>query len=179
MGDTLASETGILAKKHPRLVLPPFRHVPPGTNGGLSIQGTLGSIIGGALMGLISGLSLLLIDNSACQHQMLGNPLLKIILLGAFAGFGGSMVSISFVDLGLFSRLLSNQIDSLLGATLQRTLYNKQTKQVLLGRIPGQVDQTQWQVITGRDILSNNSVNLLSSFTTALLTALIGSRAFH
>lgn len=106
MGDTLASETGILARKHPRLILPPFQHVPPGTNGGLSLQGTLGSVIGGALIGFISGLSLLLVDNPACQHQVLGNPLLRIILLGAFAGFGGSMVSLFSSCLFIFPLFL-------------------------------------------------------------------------
>jgi uncharacterized membrane protein len=92
MGDTLASETGILAKKHPRLILPPFRQVPPGTNGGLSLQGTFGSLVGGALMGLVSGLCLLSFDNPSCQHQAIKNPLLLIISLGALAGLGGSAV---------------------------------------------------------------------------------------
>ena len=92
MGDTLASEVGILAKTAPRLILPPFAKVPPGTNGALSLQGTLGSLVGGALMGLVAGLSLLFLDNPACQHHAIGNPLLQIIALGALAGVGGSAV---------------------------------------------------------------------------------------
>ena len=161
MGDTLASETGILAKKHPRLILPPFRHVPPGTNGGLSVQGTLGSLIGGVIIGIISASTLLIVDNPACQHQRLSNAFLQIVALGAVAGLVGS------------------GIDSLLGATLQCTYYSRRTKQVLLGRLPPGADMTDWQRITGRDALSNNAVNMLSSLSTSLLTVAIGSRMFQ
>lgn len=96
MGDTLASEIGILSKSSPRLILPPFAKVPPGTNGALSVKGTLGSLVGGALMGLVSGTSLLYFDNPACQHHAINYPLLQIIALGALAGLGGSAVSIEW-----------------------------------------------------------------------------------
>jgi uncharacterized membrane protein len=161
MGDTLASEMGILSKSPPRLILAPSRKVPAGTNGGLSILGTLGSLMGGAFIGLVAGFTLLYIDNPACHHYSGKNPLLKIIVLGAMAGLGGSM------------------IDSFLGATLQRTWYHKQSKQVLLGRLPSRANPQEWQVITGRDVLSNNSVNLLSSLLTATCTALLGNQLFH
>ncbi|UZJ55362.1 hypothetical protein CBS101457_004682 [Exobasidium rhododendri] len=161
MGDTLASETGILAKSPPRLILPPFRIVPPGTNGALSVQGTFGSLIGGALMGVVSGLSLLYLDNPACQHIAIEHPLLKIIALGALAGLGGSA------------------IDSILGATLQRTWYHKKSHQVLVGRLRPEANTQEWEVITGRDVLSNNTVNLLSSSLTASLTVLLGSQVFE
>ena len=71
------------------------------------------------------------------------------------------------------------QIDSLLGATLQRTWYHRQSKQVLLGRLPPRANRSEWKVVTGRDVLSNNSVNLASSLLTAVLTAALGSQLFN
>jgi uncharacterized membrane protein len=186
MGDTLASETGILAKSPPRLILPPFRVVPPGTNGALSVQGTVGSLIGGGLMGVISGVLLLYLDNPACQYHAIEQPLLKIIALGALAGLGGSAVSVKSIFSGwkgahadvLRDHPAPPQIDSLLGATLQRTWYHKKTKQILVGRLKPDAARQDWQSITGRDILSNNSVNLLSSCLSAILIAALGSQLF-
>lgn len=157
MGDTLASELGILAKKPPRLILPPFKVVPPGTNGGLSVQGTLGSLIGGAFIGLIAGLTIVFKDNKAC-YAVSSHILIKTVFLGGLGGIAGS------------------GIDSLLGATLQQTYYNTKTKQVLLGRLPAaNKNQNDWQIITGFDVLSNNSVNFISSGLTAVLIAYIGN----
>lgn len=56
-GDTWASELGSLSKAAPRLIIPPFRSVPTGTNGGVSTLGFLASGLGGALIGCIYGLS--------------------------------------------------------------------------------------------------------------------------
>lgn len=179
MGDTLASELGILSRKPPRLILPPFAVVPPGTNGGQSLVGTLAALAGGTLIGLFSGVSLLFFDNAACQTRLIKGPsvaLFKLVFLGSLAGLGGST------------------IDSILGATLQRTWYNTSSRQVLLGSLPKQEQDKalaagvkkadgsdsigQWQVVTGRDVLSNNAVNLISSVTTALLTVVVGRYLF-
>lgn len=164
MGDTLASELGILAQKPPRLILPPFKVVPPGTNGGVSVQGTLGSLIGGTLIGLVAGLTIVFHDNKACYHAS-SNIVIKLIALGGLGGIAGS------------------GLDSLLGATVQRTWYNPKTEQVLLGRLPVPSSSTEksirksddWQVITGFDVLGNNSVNFISSGLTAILIAYLGN----
>lgn len=157
-----ATQLGILAKRPPRLILPPFRIVPPGTNGGLSLQGTLGSALGGTFIGLVAGTIAVLFDNPACTLQ--GTTLvLQTVVLGTLGGFAGSA------------------IDSFLGATLQRTWYNRASKQVLLGRLPGNADrsaQSEWQVVTGYDVLSNNAVNFISSFTTAVLVAYLGNAMY-
>ncbi|KAK0551254.1 hypothetical protein OC845_002263 [Tilletia horrida] len=174
MGDTLASELGILARSKPVLVLNPFRQVPPGTNGGISPLGTLMSLLGGLLIGITAALTTYLSNSECSAHQGAASWLrtketddhyswLAIVALGGLGGLLGSM------------------IDSLMGATLQRTYYSKETKQVLLGRLPPQerakpgAKQSEWVVITGNDVLTNNQVNLLSSILTAAIVAYVGN----
>lgn len=49
--DTLSSELGILAKGSPFLIVPPFRKVPRGTNGGVTVVGLGAGLLGGAVIG--------------------------------------------------------------------------------------------------------------------------------
>lgn len=53
-GDTLASEFGSLAARPPLLIIT-LRPVAAGTDGGISLPGTLASLFGGALVGACSG----------------------------------------------------------------------------------------------------------------------------
>ena len=141
LGDTLASELGMLASQPPRLVLPPFVVVPAGTNGGMTLWGTLWSGVGGALCGLfqigmdvISGIS------------PLNGP--RII---AFAGLCG---------------LLGSFLDSIMGATLQATYYDTDSKLVYHSdKHPASVKR----VGIGRDVLTNEQVNFVSVAATSYL----------
>eukprot|EP01039_Chlorochromonas_danica_P001697 gene1697-1854_t len=93
-GDTWASEVGILSPSRPRLISTFFtREVPPGTNGGMSVIGTVASAAGGGFIGLVYYLLSFSYPGSASQWKM--------ILFGIVCGLLGSI------------------IDSLLGATLQ------------------------------------------------------------
>lgn len=90
LGDTLASELGILSKSPPILITS-FSRVPPGTNGGVSLVGTLASLSGGVVMGLTVAASLIW-ESSACRQTW---PALmkELVLVGAAAGLFGSFVS--------------------------------------------------------------------------------------
>lgn len=96
-GDTMASELGVLSPGRPRMVIAPWRAVPPGTNGGVSIGGLLASAAGGAVIGAVSVVATLAWPTDA------SSPYVGIFVLGVLAGVLGSL------------------FDSLLGALLQFT----------------------------------------------------------
>ncbi|KAI0782101.1 integral membrane protein DUF92-domain-containing protein [Abortiporus biennis] len=147
LGDTLASELGILSKSAPRLITT-FKVVPPGTNGGVSVTGTLASVFGGFIMGATLGITLL-IESSACRNNL--STILPLVAWGSLAGLVGSL------------------IDSLLGATIQRTRFSSKSKQILTDESKVPTSGPDVRVVSGLDILSNNQVNLLSSILTAVL----------
>lgn len=168
MGDTLASELGILSQSQPRLVTNPLRKVPKGTNGGISLLGLVFSALGGTLIGANTSACLLIHRHfHSIPSSLSFNVHLKLIALLTASGLVGSL------------------IDSLLGATLQQTLYNHSSEKVLVGQITDVLDgkkqddpNAKWEVVTGYNVLDNNAVNFLASATTALLTAWIGCRLF-
>ena len=94
MGDTLASELGILSSTPPFL-LTTLKTVPPGTNGALSSLGTAASIGGGMAMGWIMWAALS-VENAACRDQT-GDLFLLLLGWGAVAGGLGSLVRIESI----------------------------------------------------------------------------------
>ncbi|KAF9242790.1 integral membrane protein DUF92-domain-containing protein [Melanogaster broomeanus] len=149
LGDTLASELGILSSSLPILITT-LKTVPPGTNGGISVGGTLASIIGGGVVGLTQFTSLAL-ENRVCKAEW-SNLLPSLIGWGMAAGVFGSL------------------LDSLLGATLQRTRYSIDKKRILQdASVPANDESVK--VISGLNLLTNNQVNLISSMVTALVVA--------
>jgi len=152
LGDTLASELGILAHSPP-ILLTTLKTVPPGTNGALSAIGTAASVAGGTVMGLTMWTTLV-VENAVCRSS--AGPLLNELLLwGSIAGGLGSL------------------LDSLLGATLQRTQYSTTRKRILIdtSRPTSPDPEKDLQVVSGIDVLTNNQVNLISSAATALALA--------
>lgn len=137
LGDTLGSELGILSDSPPRLVTT-FKRVPPGTNGAMSLGGTLASVVGGAIVGALMGISLTL-ENVQCSPK---EVLTTMIVLGMVGGGIGSL------------------IDSVMGATIQRTRYSTAKKMVLQD---GSTFGGDIKIISGWNLLTNNQVNLLSS----------------
>ncbi|KAI9298620.1 hypothetical protein K502DRAFT_311313 [Neoconidiobolus thromboides FSU 785] len=146
-GDTWASELGILNSDWPYLITT-FQQVPPGTNGGISLIGTLASLMGGQVMGLVAALSL------SYQYPQCGFKL-QLIGITTFAGLFGSM------------------LDSLLGATLQATYYDTKKLKVINTKIVDKKDKAT-QLISGYEVLDNNMVNFISSLITGILSGIIG-----
>ncbi|KAI0355212.1 hypothetical protein OH77DRAFT_1437130 [Trametes cingulata] len=148
LGDTLASELGILSKSPPILITT-LKVVPPGTNGGLSTVGTLASLMGGFIMGGTTAVSLL-VQSTACRAAWT-EVVPQLLVWGTLAGGLGSL------------------LDSLLGATLQRTRFVNSTKRILTDEAPEPAPGSDVKVVSGYDVLTNNQVNLLSSIATAVI----------
>ncbi len=96
--DTLASEIGMASKKV--YLITTFERVKPGTNGGISAYGELWALIGSVYTFIVAQLIFYFTDMTTFS--------IEILLFGTFVGF------------------LSCQIDSVLGATLEkRGILNK------------------------------------------------------
>jgi len=142
-GDTWASELGtVFTNGQPRL-LTTLQPVPKGTNGGVTLVGLVCSVLGGIVIGAAYWLGIVM----SCTNQdleMAPNQLI-VILVGGVGGLLGSL------------------LDSLLGASLQFSGKDEKTGQVVEVAREGVVP------ISGRMVLDNHSVNLVSSILTALL----------
>lgn len=141
-GDTWASELGTVFSKSDPYLITTLQKVPKGTNGAISIVGTLFSILAGLTIGLSHYISILYFSESSLWAY--APPQWPIILFGAFSGFLGSV------------------IDSLLGATLQFSGLNKD------GQIVSH-SSLAVQHVSGINVLDNNSVNLITTVIMGLL----------
>jgi uncharacterized membrane protein len=115
--------------------------VVPGTNGGVSLWGLVCSLLGGTWIGLFAA------GTIAWQSRPCASRPVDLVSLIAWASAAG---------------LVGSLLDSVLGATLQRTLYSKSQK-----RVVKQADSSTITV-SGIPFLSNDAVNLISSCSVAL-----------
>lgn len=144
-GDTFASEIGTVftLNTQPRLITS-FRKVPKGTNGGITLIGTLSSGMGGALVGVAYYVTLLVLKS---DYQLEKSPSQWLIVpTGALAG------------------LLGSTIDSYLGALFQYSGFDREKNCIV--EQPGK----DVEFISGSPVFDNHSVNLLSALFTGLLT---------
>ena len=150
-----ASELGILSKSNPRLVTTLFvREVPRGTNGGMSLEGTIASAAGGLFIGSIFWLLSIAYPNASTSQ-------FPMVIVGMACGLIGSLY------------------DSILGATLQATFYSMERKCIIKhrDRHVALADNSITR-ICGFDILSNEAVNLVSILMTMLSVIYIGPTVF-
>lgn len=140
-----ASELGILSTYNPRLVTSFFsREVPRGTNGGMSVLGTLASGLGGLFIGLVFYIMSFTLPATS---------------LSADAATGQAPI----VVLGLVSGVLGSLYDSILGATLQASYYSVERKCIVKSSTSVESGRDESiKLICGMNILSNDAVNFIS-----------------
>lgn len=151
-GDTWASEIGtVIGSRQPYLITT-FYKVPRGTNGGVSPVGLFVSLLGGVVIGSAFYFTIVYtVDSTWLERSPSQWP---VILICGISGILGSL------------------IDSLLGATLQYSGFDESRKVVVSQPGPGV------KHISGRKVLDNDSVNLLSSILTGLLTSKLASNTW-
>ncbi|XP_033219619.1 transmembrane protein 19 [Belonocnema kinseyi] len=140
-GDTWASEFGTVIGSSEPFLITTRKRVPKGTNGGVSWFGLLVSLLGGLFVGFFHYVTVLYTVDTAILG--LAAPQWPIIIAGGISGLLGSMV------------------DSILGATLQ---YSGIDEKGYIVERPGKGVKH----ISGRQILDNHSVNLLSTIIMGL-----------
>jgi uncharacterized membrane protein len=107
--DTFSSELGILSKAKPRLITAPWRVVPPGTNGGVTLYGLGAGLLGSGIIAVTSTLLL-----PFCQDWDVSEKA-KFTLGITFAGFCGTL------------------LDSLLGALVQASVIDVHSGKIIEG----------------------------------------------
>ncbi|CUS07126.1 unnamed protein product [Tuber aestivum] len=133
LGDTLASELGILSKTPP-VMITTLRKTPPGTNGGVTLLGVLAGGAGSAIIGLVSVLLFPYcpssIDGSGIHlpeggaHIPLGNN-------GNYCPAWGIKEKALFVAFVTVIGVSGNLLDSLLGAVFQKSVVDIRTQKIV------------------------------------------------
>ncbi|KAJ2689164.1 hypothetical protein IWW39_001718 [Coemansia spiralis] len=154
--DTWASELGTLSSDWPVLITT-LKQVPPGTNGGVSKLGMLASFAGGALIGLTADVAMWMQYFGAYKSGAL--PRIPYNMLGSVFGTLGSL------------------IDSLLGATVQASY--AVNKRIASDISANELCQVKGAVlVAGRDVLSNNMVNVVASVSTMAIAIILQTVVF-
>lgn len=129
--DTFSSELGILSRSKPRLLTSwNFREVPPGTNGGVSLVGTLAGFLGAFVVALTSVILLPFCD----VHDTAGLGMISAFQpeykSGSGWGWQGRMAWVVAITIwgGLGSVL-----DSALGGWLQASVIDTRTGKIIEG----------------------------------------------
>jgi uncharacterized membrane protein len=167
--DTLGSELGILSRGEPFLITAPWRRVPRGTNGGVSLAGTLYGFAGATVIGLVSAVLL-----PFCEGWDLRSKGLFAVVIGIWGTLG------SFVDSLLGALLQASVVDRRTGKVVEgaggvRVLTHRRASSASAGpKAAGRkgasdgkaasTDMGSRIVNTGHDILDNNGVNFLMAF---------------
>jgi uncharacterized protein (TIGR00297 family) len=152
--DTWATELGLLAGRRPRLVTT-GRPVPPGTSGGVTLEGSLAGVAGALVVGAAWGAAAVLERRLAERPVAGGLAPSRALLLAGVVGTAGAGA------------------DSLLGATVQGAYWcpacRAPTETPVHSRCGGET-----VLVRGRRWLNNDAVNALATGTGGVLGALAG-----
>jgi uncharacterized membrane protein len=150
-GDTLATEIGLLNPTPPRLITKPWKRVPPGTSGGVSLMGNLATFLGSLLIGGIAALLA-----APFWIGIFGTTLMPEIV---------SFAPVTMVVIALVGGVVGCTADSLFGATIQGMwqcrVCSKKTEKKTHCMEPA-------KYLRGSRLFDNNVVNLVSGFLGAL-----------
>jgi len=166
--DTFSSELGILSTSHPRLITAPWRTVPRGTNGGVTLRGLFAGLLGSFIISVVAT-SLL----PFC-HEASG-------LAGRDTRTWDLLSKVAFMLAMTLIGLCGSLLDSILGAVCQSSVVNVRTGKIVEGdggrKVPSQgvwhgPDEKEMsrKVVVGNDLLSNNDVNFLMALTMSIVT---------
>lgn len=146
--DTWATELGVLSRSTPRLITS-GRKVPPGTSGGITVLGTLATVLGGFAIGLTAWA--LLIAEAWLQPGAGWAGFWWLVPVGTVAGLAGSLT------------------DSLLGATVQAMYTQADSGQATEKRFDRQHRPNTFR--RGWPFMNNDAVNFSSSVIGAAAAA--------
>jgi len=141
MSDTVATEIGLLSSSKPRLISNLRKFVEPGTSGGVSLVGELA--------GFASALGIALIG------------ILLDIIKGDFRLVSAAALSV------IFGAIIATNLDSLLGGTVQG-----RNKCQVCGMETESLSHHDRPTVSvrGRRFLDNNAVNLIATFSGAVVS---------
>ncbi|KAL8934969.1 MAG: hypothetical protein Q9211_004951 [Gyalolechia sp. 1 TL-2023] len=169
--DTFSSELGILSKRRPRLLTSwNFRQVPPGTNGGITLWGTMAGFLGASTIALTSVLLLPFchVGPTSRAGKLFGDH--QPGLEGGSAW--GLRERVAWVLAVTIWGGMGSLVDSALGGWLQASVIDSKTGKVIEGHGGAKVplaashikhdgDGGSRRIESGADLLDNNAVNIL------------------
>ncbi|HNY37204.1 MAG TPA: DUF92 domain-containing protein [Petrotogaceae bacterium] len=145
--DTWASELGVLSKNQPVSILT-WKRIKKGMSGGISLLGTLASLLGSLVISLIFTIGYALKYGAGITFK-------NIVFAFAVCFLGGFIGSI---------------IDSLLGASVQALYYCEKLKIYTERRF---FDESENKLVKGVKFMNNNMVNFLSGLLASLLSMVL------
>ncbi len=147
MGDTLATEIGLLNPTPPRLITKPWRIVEPGTSGGVSLLGYTASALAGAIVGFLGYILGVVPEVSEIDFAL-------------------------FLLVVVVSTIIGVTVDSIIGATVQAqyrcTVCGKLTEKPVHCGKPA-------RLVKGYEWIDNHVVNIFGIGSAALAAILLSA----
>jgi uncharacterized membrane protein len=162
-GDTWSSELGILSTKKPRYILAPWRVVPYGTNGGVSLFGYSAALLAGISFGIVL---LLAIYIDAVYHAALTSYISQLSFvteLNKNLAIITTVKQTPVIFIAIGSAVLGSTIDSILGALFEYSGMSKELDHVVYSA----GKDVEW--ISGTNLFNGSQINFISGVITGLL----------